>query len=102
MIHSESTTTLGNLFPELQDIRTGLAASNTKKSGMYGRGTARKLKVLYPEMASWSASLLKKAWHQWQQENGLPQAEPTARDERFPEYLVSLIKQYMQEHQGWR
>jgi hypothetical protein len=66
------------------------------------KGTAQKLKDLYPEIDSWSPVLVTQAWLHWLRMNGLELKEPDTRDERFPAFLVSTIRQKMVELGEWR
>ena len=96
-----TATTLGDLFPEM---RTAVPTAKQKKlSNKTTRtGTAERLKTLYPEIESWNNVFATKAWWQWLSTNDMPLVEPEVRDERFPEYLVGLIKAKMQEMESWR
>jgi hypothetical protein len=74
--------------------------SNTKKSEK--KGTANKLKELYPEIASWHPVFVTQAWFRWRKVKGLPLDEPEDRNEEFPEYLVRTIQEKMKEIGTWR
>ncbi|MBM6608367.1 hypothetical protein JTF19_19575 [Enterobacteriaceae bacterium RIT814] len=96
-----TATTLGDLFPAM---RTAVPAAKQKKlSNRTTRtGTAERLKTLYPEIESWNNVLATQAWAMWLSTNRMEFTEPEERDERFPEYLVGLIKEKMQEMGSWR
>ncbi|BCU51144.1 TPA: hypothetical protein ACHF2V_004321 [Citrobacter farmeri] len=96
-----TATTLGDLFPEM---RTTVPAAKQKKlSNRTTRtGTAERLKTLYPEIESWNNVFATQAWFNWLSTNGMEFTEPEERDERFPEYLVGLMKEKMQEMGSWR
>ncbi|WP_407437689.1 hypothetical protein [Lelliottia sp.] len=101
-----TTTTLGDLFPEMRNAASGRDKSSTtrrKTSSVISRsGTAERLKALYPEIESWSPILATQAWLNWCRENQQAFTEPEIRDERFPEYLVGLIRAKMAEMNEWR
>ena len=92
------TITLGDLCPGMRDIATKQA----KKIKQPCKGTAGKLMELYPEIDAWSPVLATKIWFAWRQSVGLGLDEPKERDERFPEYIVSLVKEQMAKMQGWQ
>jgi len=91
-------TTLGDLFPALKDCRP----KPEKKQKPTRKGTAQKLKELYPEMESWNCVFITKAWFHWLRAEGQALAEPETRDERFPEFLVEKIRETMVESGTWR
>lgn len=94
-------STLGSLFPEMRNAAP--AVKQKKLSSRTTRtGTAERLKNLYPEIESWSNVFATQAWFNWLSTNGMEFTEPEERDERFPEYLVGLIKEKMQEMGSWR
>ena len=94
-------TTLGDLFPEMRNAAP--AVKQKKLSNRTTRtGTAERLKNLYPEIESWSNVFATQAWAMWLSTNGMEFTEPETRDDRFPEYLVGLIKAKMQEMGSWR
>ena len=96
-----TATTLGDLFPSLR--KAAPAAKQKKLSNRTTRtGTAERLKTLYPEIESWNNVFATQAWATWLSTNGMEFIEPEERDERFPEYLVSLMKEKMQEMGSWR
>ena len=96
-----TATTLGDLFPEMRQAAP--AVKQKKLSNKTTRtGTAERLKNLYPEIESWNNVLATQAWAMWQSTNNMEFTEPVERDERFPEYLVGLIKEKMQEMGSWR
>ncbi|MDV7024447.1 MULTISPECIES: hypothetical protein [Atlantibacter] len=96
-----TATTLGDLFPEM---RKAVADSKQKKvSNKTTRtGTAERLKAIYPEIESWGNVFAVKAWRMWLSANGMELVEPEERDERFPQYLVGLIREKMVEMGSWR
>ncbi|EPC0986628.1 hypothetical protein [Enterobacter ludwigii] len=57
---------------------------------------------LYPEIASWQPALIVGAWQQWCEKNQLLPTVPEKRDEAFPLFLVSLIRNRMEEMNAWR
>lgn len=89
-----TTTTLGDLFPEMRNAASARDKSPTtrhKTSSVTSRsGTAERLKALYPEIESWNPILATQAWLNWCRANNQAFTEPETRDERFPEYLVGL------------
>ncbi|QFH87924.1 hypothetical protein FR760_24125 (plasmid) [Enterobacter hormaechei] len=96
-----TATTLGDLFPEMRQAAP--AVKQKKLSNKTTRtGTAERLKNLYPEIESWNNVLATQAWAMWLSTNNMEFTEPEERDERFPEYLVGLIKAKMQEMGSWR
>lgn len=93
--------TIGDLSPGMS--RAEPAVKQKKLSNKTTRtGTAERLKALYPEIESWNNVFATQAWWQWLSTNDLPLVEPEVRDERFPDYLVGLIKEKMQEMGSWR
>jgi hypothetical protein len=80
-------TTLGELFPELASCRP--VKSQMKKKP--GTGTAQTLKKLYPEIEGWDPFYVTSAWLYWGKTCGIRLDDPTTRDERFPEFLVTFI-----------
>jgi len=101
-----TTPTLGDLFPEIRNAasaRDKNPASRRKISSRTSRsGTAERLKALYPEIESWNPILATQAWLNWCRANNQAFTEPETRDERFPEYLVGLIRAKMAEMNEWR
>jgi hypothetical protein len=101
-----TTTTLGDLFPEMRNAASARDKSPTtrhKTSSVTSRsGTAERLKALYPEIESWNPILATQAWLNWCRANNQAFTEPETRDERFPEYLVGLIRAKMAEMNEWR
>lgn len=93
-----TTTTLGELFPELETCRP----KPQKKPRPAGKDTAQKLKALYPELESWWPVLVTRAWLNWLEASGLPVTEPEIRDERFTEFLISQLEERMKEAGQWR
>lgn len=101
-----TATTLGDLFPLVRHAvpkqkRPGKTAPHSV-SLTTRTGTAKRLKELYPEIESWHPVMATKAWLHWCELNNLKAGEPSRRDERFPEYLVSLIREKMTEMNEWR
>ncbi len=96
-----TSTTLGDLFPEMRNAVPG----NDRKRKLANRitrpGTAERLKALYPEIESWNPVFATQAWFRWLSENDMELVEPESRDERFPEYLVGLIREKMAEMGLW-
>jgi hypothetical protein len=56
----------------------------------------------YPEIESWQPALIAGAWQQWCAKNQLQLTAPAKRDEAFPLFLVSLIRNRMEEMNAWR
>ncbi|POT24466.1 hypothetical protein C3433_23735 [Citrobacter freundii] len=104
-----TTTTLGDLFPEMRTVVTSPERSRSSPRKFPGKsvkknvrqGTADKLKTLYPEISSWSPVLVTQAWFNWLRVNQMELVEPETRDERFPEYLVALMVSHMRETKAW-
>ena len=90
-------TTLGDLFPELNNCRPAKPVKRKNRETLRGRGTAARLKILYPEIEAWDGVLITKMWMHWGETCGIDLKEPTARDERFMEFLVTFIFDRMLE-----
>lgn len=101
-----TTTTLGDLFPEIRTAVSGREKKTTAQRKVSSRtsrsGTAERLKMLYPEIESWQPILATQAWLNWCRVNKQEFTEPKTRDERFPEYLIGLIREKMAEMNEWR
>ncbi|MGC8401961.1 hypothetical protein ACP3P6_22340 [Enterobacter mori] len=94
-----STTTLGDLFPEMRQAVTPhrrYARKPRKPAEIIPRmGTAERLKTLYPEFDSWHPVLVTKAWLHWCGQNQQETHDPEKRDERFPDFIVHLLLENM-------
>ncbi|KFC76710.1 hypothetical protein [Buttiauxella agrestis] len=97
-----TATTLGDLFPDLRNATCGQEKKCKSGNKITRQGTAERLKALYPEIESWHPVFATQAWFRWLSENNMELVEPDGRDERFPEYLVGLIKEKMVEMGSWR
>lgn len=97
-----TSTTLGDLFPEMRNAAPGHAKKQKISDRITRRGTAERLKELYPEIESWNPVFATQAWLQWLRVNEMELVEPDKRDERFPTYLVGLIREKMVEMGLWR
>lgn len=97
-----TATTLGDLFPEIRHAVREKKKKRQPGTDLSRRGTADRLKALYPEIESWHPVFATQAWFRWLTENNMALVEPDTRDERFPEYLVGLIKAKMVEMGSWR
>lgn len=91
-------TTLGELFPALNDCRP----KQKEKQKPPRKRTAQIIKDIYPEIESWNDFFVTKVWFHWLQSVAQPLTEPTERDERFPVFLVETIRQQMVETGSWR
>ena len=83
--------------PSVSQHMTGFNA-DTKGS----EEEVNRLCQLYPEIESWQPELIAGAWHHWCAQNSLVSAVPEQRDEAFPLYLVSIIRNRMEEMNVWR
>ncbi len=90
-------TTLGDLFPELNNCRPAKPANKKNPSTLQGRGPAARLKIQLPELEAWEGFLTPKMWMHWGETCGIDLKEPTERDERFMEFLVTFIVSKMLE-----
>jgi hypothetical protein len=97
-----TATTLGDLFPDLRNTTRGQEKKGKSGNHITRQGTAERLKALYPEIESWHPVFATQTWFRWLSENNMELVEPDGRDERFPEYLVGLIKEKMVEMGSWR
>jgi len=53
--------------------------------------SGNRLKEIYPELDAWAAPLITKAFVGWQRATGIAVEEPEKRDERFPDFLMSVM-----------
>ncbi|QOV66475.1 hypothetical protein [Kosakonia pseudosacchari] len=49
------------------------------------------LKEVYPELEAWKNQLVTKAFIGWQRATGVNVDEPQKRDERFPDFLLTVM-----------
>lgn len=92
------STTLGDLFPQLNNCWQ----EQKKSQKPVRKGTAQKLKDLYPEIESWNSVFVTQAWFHWLRSIGMALKEPDKRDERFPTFLIDKIQGEMRETGQWR
>jgi hypothetical protein len=97
-----TTTKLGDLFPDMRNAVREQERNSHSYSEITRKGTAERLKTFYPELDSWLPLFVTQAWFRWLTENNMALVEPEGRDERFPEYLVGLIREKMVEMGSWR
>ncbi|HHT3529927.1 hypothetical protein [Enterobacter sp. R4-368] len=53
--------------------------------------SGERLKAVYPELDSWANPLITKAFVGWQRATGVTVDEPQKRDERFPDFLLTVM-----------
>lgn len=70
-------------------------AQMNKKAGETGARpqwfSGERLKEVYPELDSWASPLVTKAFVGWQRATGVTVDEPQKRDERFPDFLLTVM-----------
>lgn len=92
-----TATTLGDLFPQLNNCRPQKPPRNRKAKRNTGPATALRLKKLYPELDSWDPFYVTAAWLHWGDSCGIELREPEERDEQFLVYLAKFIHAKMLE-----
>lgn len=92
-----TATTLGDLFPQLNNCRPPKTDRKAQPKRRTGPGTAERLKTLYPELDGWDSLCVTSAWLHWGKTCGIELNEPRKRDERFMVFLASFIHEKMLE-----
>lgn len=89
--------TLGEMFPELNNLRSKKNSKVKCDINLAGLGTAERLKILYPEIESWDGFYISKMWMLWEDVSGTGAREPVKRDEQFIKFVVNFIHKKMLE-----
>jgi hypothetical protein len=62
----------------------------------------RQLQALYPELASWQARFVARVWQHYLTLTGKAPTDIRARDETFPAFIVSTLRDTMTEAGTWQ
>ncbi|WOZ79945.1 hypothetical protein [Kosakonia sacchari] len=73
-----------------EKARVTLSAGNCRRPQPL-RLSGNRLKEIYPELDSWASPLVTKAFVGWQRASGVTVDEPEKRDERFPDFLLTVM-----------